>query len=63
MGKKHIFHGQCVLSLVFLWFPNFPLPVLMWYLVEVRTVTDGQGYEAEEFSGTAWEELSALDRH
>lgn len=35
----------------------------MWHLVGVRIVSDGQGYEAEEFSGTAWEELSALDRH
>lgn len=35
----------------------------MWHLVGVRTVSDGQGYEAEEFSDTAWEELSALDRH
>lgn len=29
----------------------------------MSTVTDGQGYKAEEFSGTAWEELPALDRH
>lgn len=72
-GKKHTLHGQCVLLLVFLWFPIFSLAVVvvarkrgeaqMWHLVGVRTVSDGQGYEAEEFSDTAWEELSALDRH